>query len=448
MRNTNIKKYIFAKRGLQLKYPENTIEAYKQAEQQNFAIHIDVRTLKNGNIICFKDRYMKRLFGIPGRIYRVSNKFLKKQCLLESNIKVPSFKEVIKNIKRNYPLLLELNGYFSSSKIKELVNLCEKNHRDTYFCSSSIINYIKLKKIINNKNNVYFLSKIFGINRNIQFFKSDKYNKIDFIPAFDDIIVEAEDKVQNIIRKLHKTFNEHTTRVTANHWLLKYNGKKYQIRHRCISNKNVREHSKEAILNCIEKDKIPEIDVVMYKGNIICYHSDKISSKLGQEASIAEKLRIENSLLFKDMLKLIDGKAPIVIDIKDHHLKNRNLEIMLVKELENYKGEYCIQSYNPLVLRWFLKKYPNIIRGQIGNSLSSLKRSRNIVLAIVNFLLFYSNKADYIVYNLDKYVGILSRFNSVLGLPVIGYTAFCNKDIKKYEGVYFDNIIIEGDFID
>ena len=442
MNDINISKYIFAQRGLQLKYPENSLRAYKAAEKQNFGIHMNVRVLNDGTYICFKNTYMKRLLNFPGRVCKKTYEFLRKLNILNTNYKIPTVKKVLKLVKNNVPLLIQLNGGFSKENIQQLINICKKEERNIFFCTSNIVTFLKFKTFTKEK--IHLL----GVKNKIEFLKVKKYKKFQFIPEFDDIIVEAEDRAKSVIQKIHKAFNQYNTRVTKNHWLLKYNGKKFQIMHRAIASSNVKEHSKEGILECISKKKVPEIDVVLHKGKLICYHSDKVSSKLGQESSIAEKINIENSILFEDVLKLVDGKVPIIIDIKDYHLKKRLLEEILMEKLKGYNGKYCVQSFNPLVLRWFLKNYPEIIRGQVGNSFSNLSGTRNIVLLLVNFILFYSNKSDYIVYDLDKYVSILSKFNNILGLPVIGYTAHCLNDIDKYKELYFNNIIVEGDFLD
>ena len=59
---------ILAHRGLHLFYPENTMLAYEAAKVANMAIELDVRLTKDYKIVCFHDRYTKRLLNIPGKI--------------------------------------------------------------------------------------------------------------------------------------------------------------------------------------------------------------------------------------------------------------------------------------------------------------------------------------------------------------------------------------------
>lgn len=432
-------KFIFAQGGLQFEYPENTVAAYKQAIQQNFGIIIDIRVLKDGNYICFKNRYMKQSLSFPGKINKKTYEFIKTLKIKGTKYRVPLLKNVLRKLDKNSKIIIKLNGEFNKSQILELIRVCNNKQQDLIFATSNLITYFKFKLFTDKK--IILLGIRNDTSEHFEILRSKDYKHLSFIPGFDDIVAIAGDKAENVVKNIYLTFNKNNTRVDQNHFVLATN-----IAHRAISSTNVKEHSKEGLLDCIKKGFTAEIDVVLYNGELRCYHSDNISSKLGQESSIAEKTRIEDSLTFEEVLKIVDGKTSIIIDIKDFSLINRKLEKMLVELLKDYKGEFAIQCWNPLVVRWFQKKYPEIIRGQVGNSLSSLKKTRSTILLIVNFLLFYKGDPDYIVYDLDKYVMLLSRFNNILGIPVIGYTAFSKEDIDKYKDSCFDNIIIEGDF--
>lgn len=427
-------KVVFAEGGLQFEYPMNSIAAYMAAVNKNFGVIIDVVALKDNNIICYKNRYMKMNLDYPGKIAKKKYSFIKTLKIKGTKYRVPLLKNVIKKLKFAN-IIIKINGSFSKSNLLELMKICEKKHSNIIFHSYNIKTYM-LFKLISDKE-IIFGKELYN---RFEILKGKTYNKLNFIPEFDDIVAIAGDKSENIVKKIYTTFNKNSTRVDLNHFIITNN-----IAHRAISASNVKEHSVEGMLGCIKKGYTAEIDVVLYNGKIKCYHNDNISRKLGQEASIAQKIRIEDSMLFEEALKLIDGKIPIIIDIKDFSIFNRKFQKMLMEILANYKGEFVVQCWNPLVVRWFFKNYPEIIRGQVGNSLSSLNKTRNLALLIVNFLLFYKGNPDYIVYDLDKYVMLLSKFNNILGIPVIGYTAYTKEDIQKYKSSGFSNIIIEGE---
>lgn len=441
MKHSNHEVYseVFAHRGFHLKYPENTLEAFTRAVEQNFAIEIDVRFLKCGTIVCFHDRYMKRLLSVPGRMNRRTFTEIKKYKVLGTKCRIPKLEDVLKMVQGRVAVLIEIKGLMSKSYQNELECILLNYEGKVFFHTKNIITYFRAKRVW--KENVFFVLNPFR--KRFEFVKGKDYKNVVSVPTINDVIVEAEDSAKTVIKKIWSTCNQYTTRVKSDHWLIEYNGKKNQIQHRGIVDENLKEHSREAFEKCIQLNKIIEFDIIKHDGKIICYHDDVITKKLGQKKSICEKEDINNSLLFSEILSIVDGRVPIIIDIKDFNIFNRNFQDEIMNELCNYKGQYAVQSFNPLVNMYFMSRYEHVVRGQVGHSLNGLKKLRRVVLTICNFCLFYRGRPDYIVYDLDPNVYLLSKFNNILGLPVIGYTALKEEDIVSYSS-FFDNFIVEG----
>lgn len=437
--NHEVYSVVFAHRGFHLKYPENTLESFIRAVEQNFAIEVDIRHLKCGTIICFHDRYMKRLLGVPGRISKRTFNEVKQYKVLKSKCKVPRLKNVLNMVNGRVPILIEIKGTMSKTYLKDLQYIVADYKGLMYFHTKNYITYCRAKKVW--KDNVFFVLNPFR--KRFEFVKGKDYKRIISVPAIDNIVVEAQDSAQTVIKKIWSTFNRYATRVKDDHWILNYNGKKNQIQHRGIYDKSLNEHSKEAFKKCIEMDKVIEFDVMRYDGKVICYHSDNLPNKLGQGTSIAEKSNILESLSLDEVLSIVNGRVPIIIDIKDFSIFDRSLEDEIMVKLCSYKGNYAVQCFNPLVNMYFMRRYEHVVRGQVGHSLNGLKQLRKVVLTVVNFCLFYRGRPDYIVYDLDPDVYLLTKFNNVLGLPVIGYTATKEEDIIVYSN-FFDNFIVEG----
>lgn len=433
--------FVIAHRGFHLGSPENTLAAYRTAVNCNYAIEFDVRILKDKKIVCFHDRYMKRLLGVPGNIQHQSYRNVKKYRVQNSDQKIPTLAEALKCIDAKVPILIEIKGLWGIKNIDKLRKILSRYKGKLYFHTKNLITYYFLS--------YFFPKKVFWIlnplRKRFNFLKGRAYANLPVLPKLDDLIVGMEYDSGKIIKKIWSICNKYKTRVNSSHWLLNYNGGKFQIAHRAIVNPSIKEHSKQAFEECVRRNKVIEFDVSMHKGKILIYHSDRISSKLGQEASCAEKCVLNDSVRFEEVLKIIDGKVPFILDIKDYHLFSRKFENKLIEQLDKYNGEFSVQSFNPLVLRYFKKKKPEYIRGQIGNSLKKLSTLQKFILPIVNFCLFYYGDPDYIVYDLDKSVLALSNFNKVVGLPVLGYAPKKYKDIIPYLD-YFDNFIVEGDW--
>ena len=432
-------KYIFAEGGLQFSYPSNTLCAYTEAINKGFGVVIDIRVLNDNNFICYRNRYMNKLLDYPGKISKVSYDFLNTLYYKDTKYTVETLENVLKKLDKFSKIIIRLNGKFSKSQINKLVRICINSKHELYFLTYNLLTLSNLK--LCKKNNFKIISFFYFKNQNLQILKGKKYSHLNFIPEFDDVVAEVGDKAENIIRNIYTIFNTNKTRIKKDHFLLTN-----IICHRCICSKLFKEHSKEAILGCIEKGYTPEIDIILHKGEIKCYHSDKISKKLGQEASISEKENIENAILFKDVLTLIDGKVPILIDIKNPSLikfNNRKLEEDLMVLLNNYKGEYAIQSWNPLCLKWFYNNFPEIIRIQVGTSLGSLNKMRPIAVDILNLLLFSKGRFDGVNYTDDKYVSALFKVFNIAGVPVFLYTRYHKKEKEKVQKLGYANVIIE-----
>ena len=71
---------IIAHRGLHLFVPENTLGAFEAAKQANMAIELDVRQTREKEVVCFHDRYTKRLLSIPGKLSMFDLKTIKRYC--------------------------------------------------------------------------------------------------------------------------------------------------------------------------------------------------------------------------------------------------------------------------------------------------------------------------------------------------------------------------------
>ena len=69
--------------------------------------------------------------------------------------------------------------------------------------------------------------------------------------------------------------------------------------------------------------------------------------------------------LLEDVLKLVDGKVPLIVE-----LKYKQGSVICEKAdqlLKNYKGNsYRIESFHPQVLFWYRKHRPEVMRGQLA----------------------------------------------------------------------------------
>ncbi len=151
--------------------------------------------------------------------------------------------------------------------------------------------------------------------------------------------------------------------------------KEKPIAHRGLyDNITIPENSIEAFKLAIKNDNIIELDLHLIKdNNIVVFHDDNLKrmTKINKQIKnmTYEELKKINLLdtnyeipLFKDVLNLVDGKVPLIIELK-YDQKVGLLENELVKLLDNYNGQFVVKSFNPFIVNWFKKNRPNYIRG-------------------------------------------------------------------------------------
>ena len=126
------------------------------------------------------------------------------------------------------------------------------------------------------------------------------------------------------------------------------------IAHRGLfDNKKVFENTIESFKLAIKKNYIIELDIHKTVDNqIIVFHDYNTKRLLDIDLIIENSTYEELSRLkrfhiptLEEVLKLVNGKVPLLIELKQRN-KIGKLEKLTMELLNNYNGEYGIQSFN------------------------------------------------------------------------------------------------------
>ena len=217
------------------------------------------------------------------------------------------------------------------------------------------------------------------------------------------------------------------------------------------------ENSMAAFRRAVDKGYGIELDVHLTADNqLVVFHDDTLTRMCGMNKKISSflysdlmQLRLlgteEGIPLFKDVLELIDGKVPLIIELKVNG-SNQNLLCPLVWQLlSRYKGDYCIESFHPFVLQWFKRHEPQVVRGQLSCNFFKENPHCDIVLFLMsNLMTNFFTHPDFIAYkylDLDnpaviynrKLFHIMTVVWTIPGKPT--YDRFKNKvDVMIFEG--------------
>lgn len=206
------------------------------------------------------------------------------------------------------------------------------------------------------------------------------------------------------------------------------------IAHRGIYNNiTIYENSLEAIMYAVKNNLIVEIDVrLTLDHEVVVFHDedasrmlklkDKINSLNKEELDYMSPYHIPT---LKEVLESIDGKVPIVIEVKEDNKVIRN---KLIDVLKDYKGKFVIQSFIYDIVRFFKKK--NYIVGLLVGDKKNIKYlTKNIDVD------FFNIKYDAV----DKISLNILKKNYYL----IGYTLDNRASVEEYIKV-FNNLVIDN----
>lgn len=191
------------------------------------------------------------------------------------------------------------------------------------------------------------------------------------------------------------------------------------IAHRGIFNNiDVPENSLSAFKKALHLDTPIELDVQLTKDNVlVVFHDDNLERMTGKDSILQDltfneikDLKLLNTNekipLFRQVLKLFNNKLMIDIEIKNTKRIKDTCDI-LMSELSNYDN-YIIKSFNPNIIRYIKKSYPDVEVGLLINN-----KYDNFILNYIlhtKFIIRYS-KADFI--SISKKLLKTKKFKSI-----------------------------------
>ena len=171
------------------------------------------------------------------------------------------------------------------------------------------------------------------------------------------------------------------------------------------------ENSMAAFRKAVDAGYGIELDVQVTKDKIpVVFHDFTLQRVCGQEGKVCdytyEELQkfhlcrsVETIPLFEDVLKLVDGKVPLIEELK---VDLTDLTVCEMGEalLRIYQGLYCMESFNPLAEFWYRRHHMEVVRGQLAEAFLRTGEFKGPLYFILqNLLLNFLTKPDFVAYN-------------------------------------------------
>ncbi len=232
------------------------------------------------------------------------------------------------------------------------------------------------------------------------------------------------------------------------------------IAHRGLHNveQNIVENSYGSVKAAIEMGYAIEIDIQLTKdGQAIVFHDETLDRMtensgnvmdytLSELVSMTQKANGEKLLSFPQLLALVKGQVPLIVEVKCLSNDIKQLVDYVADELKDYLGEICVMSFNPMIIRQFKKIAPKIVRGIVAErnmqpqdwpNTNALMRF--IFKNLLHWPLIRPHFISYHLYDLPTFCIKIARF---FNIPVITWTVKSPKD-AEHTYKYADQITFE-----
>lgn len=199
-----------------------------------------------------------------------------------------------------------------------------------------------------------------------------------------------------------------------------------------------------------------ELDVQRTKDDVlVVFHDDSLERLCGIQGAIRDftleqlkEFRLFSSSetipTFEEVLKMVGGKVPLIVEIKTEKEAPTLLAAMVYEQLKGYRGTYCIESFDPRIVRWYKKKAPQVIRGQLAVGKKGKDTSAVLAFFIKFLLVNILSRPDFVAYQ-HGCEGNLSMWimKNFFHIPLVAWTV---EDAKSYRSAKekFQLVIFEG----
>ena len=219
------------------------------------------------------------------------------------------------------------------------------------------------------------------------------------------------------------------------------------------------ENSLAAFRKAVDEGYGIELDVQMTADDrLVVFHDDTLERMCGIDRMLTEctyeelkRFRLKKSNeqipLFDEVLEIIAGKVPLIVEVKSAGRWKETTQRM-AERMDHYEGIYCMESFHPLAVAWFRKHRPDIIRGQLADDFFRSKKELffPVKWVLSNMLMNNRSRPDFIAYNFKHADQFSYRvLRKLFPVENAAWTVKSKADLKKAKKIF--DIFIFDSFI-
>lgn len=226
-------------------------------------------------------------------------------------------------------------------------------------------------------------------------------------------------------------------------------GANYAHRGLHTEDKSVPENSLKAFELAASAGYGIELDVQLSSdGQVVVFHDDDLDRVCGVHARVNERTydelhamslcgSTETVPLFTDVLGVIGGRGPLIVELKTCKKKKELCE-KTCAILRNYGGDACIESFDPAIVMWFRFHGREFIRGQLAMAAWRYELKPELLGFCASRTLFnFLAKPQFIAYNIGE-MPPLVKLCCALGAMKVGWTSHGAENEQDHDAVIFE----------
>ena len=163
--------------------------------------------------------------------------------------------------------------------------------------------------------------------------------------------------------------------------------RRFRYAHRGLHDREagIPENSLPAFRRALERGYGVELDVHLTgDGRLAVIHDKNLKRTAGVDAEVSglsaaelKTFRLEGTgetiPLLEEVLPMFQGGPPLLVELKADYYDVSELVETAVNTLDQFRVNYCIESFHPGVVRWLRLHRPDVCRGQLSQDFWRLR---------------------------------------------------------------------------
>lgn len=227
--------------------------------------------------------------------------------------------------------------------------------------------------------------------------------------------------------------------------------------HRGLHDDKRAENSMSAFSAAVDGGFGIELDVRLSKdGELVVFHDDTLDRVCGVKGRVDEFTAAELSKMslsgtkdgiprFSKVLELVDGKVPLLVEIKED-MGNSKVSEKCADMLGRYKGDFIVESFNPLSLRNSKKTLKNTPHGILSHKYYAYEKYRKPLYFLLQVLVTNCIcRPSFVAYDHKHFRCVSLRLlRKFFGVTTFAWTIRSADEEAMAYRHGFDGVIFEG----